>query len=73
MESFADVINLWPSLSRFAADVGVSYGVAKQWRRRNSIPSERWAELLWAAELRAIDGLSANLLTKIAARKQEVA
>jgi hypothetical protein len=30
----------WPTYSDFAADAGVSYVTAQQWRYRNSIPGE---------------------------------
>lgn len=50
----ADIINLWPSLSDFAADLAVGYGTAKAMRRRESIPSEYWLSAVRAAESRGI-------------------
>ncbi|WP_136617028.1 MULTISPECIES: hypothetical protein [Mesorhizobium] len=59
----ADVINLWPSLTEFAADIAVEYGTAKAMRRRESIPVEYWPALIRKAEERQIAGINpASLL-----------
>lgn len=68
MESFSQLIGLWPSMSQLAADLAVPYGVVKQWRRRDSIPSEYWRALIAAAKQRGISGITADLLTELAAR-----
>jgi hypothetical protein len=68
MKTFHDVIALWPSISALAADAGVTYGVAKQWRRRNSIPADRWAALVTAGQARGLD-VSADLFAGIAHRR----
>ncbi len=39
------VIDSWPSIRAFANDAGVSYGAAKQMRRRHSIPAPYWFAL----------------------------
>lgn len=70
MLSFTDVLALWPSLSALAGDIGVPYGVAKQWRMRNSIPPEHWQALIAAAKERRIAGVTADALTAIAARRK---
>lgn len=54
MKTINDVVSLWPSISEFAADAGVAYGVAQQWRRRNSIPAERWSAVVAAASRRGV-------------------
>lgn len=53
--SVQSIIDLWPSLADFAADAGVTYGAAKQMRRRGSIPLKYWAALLKGAEPRAFN------------------
>lgn len=58
----ADLINLWPSLSEFAADLSVEYGTAKAMRRRSSIPSEYWLVVVRSAETREIDGVTLEAL-----------
>ncbi len=65
MGSFSDVIALWPSLADFAAEVGVPYGHAKQWRMRDSIPAARWTALVEAAERRGVH-LTTERLAQIA-------
>lgn len=39
-------IDRWPTLKAFAEDAGVTYGAAKQMRRRGSIPVEHWPAIL---------------------------
>ncbi len=63
--TFEDVIRAWPSLSDLAAGVGQPYGVVKQWRMRNSIPSRHWNALLADAERRGITGINRELLTDL--------
>lgn len=58
----ADLINLWPSLSDFAADLGIEYGTAKAMRRRSSIPSEYWLTMVRTAETREIAGVTLEAL-----------
>jgi hypothetical protein len=66
MKTFSDVIGLWDSLSQLAADLDVPYGVAKQWRRRGSIPADRWVGLIDAAQRRGFEGVTADLLAELA-------
>lgn len=40
------LIDRWPSLSDFARDAGVTYGAAKQMRRRGSIAIPYWRPLI---------------------------
>jgi len=60
----ADIINLWPSLSDFAADLSIEYGTAKAMRRRGSIPSEYWLALVRCAERRNINDVTLEALAK---------
>jgi hypothetical protein len=57
------IIDSWPSLSDFAKDAGVSYGAAKQMRRRNSIPVQYWAALVIAAKARGQRLTAADLMS----------
>jgi hypothetical protein len=61
------VINLWPSLSAFAADLGIRYGTAKAMRRRGKIPPEYWVRLCNKAHDRGIDGVTTDLLAEAVA------
>jgi hypothetical protein len=58
-----DIIDAWPGgLPSFAADHGVKYGTAKAWRRRNSIPPERWLDTISLAKSRAVNGVTHEVL-----------
>jgi hypothetical protein len=63
--TFEQVIRAWPSLSDLAAGIGQPYGVVKQWRMRNSIPSRHWNVLIADAERRGIHGINRELLTDL--------
>jgi hypothetical protein len=60
--SHRQIIDTWPSLPTFAADHGVKYGTAKQWRRRNSIPPERWLETIKLAKDKGIPDVTHKVL-----------
>ncbi|OJU37177.1 MAG: hypothetical protein BGN94_08175 [Rhizobiales bacterium 68-8] len=58
----SDLINLWPTLADFAADIGVEYGTAKAMRRRSSVPSEYWLSMVRSADGRGIAGVTLEAL-----------
>jgi hypothetical protein len=66
------IINLWPSLSVFADDIGVSYGTAKAMRRRGSIPPQYWPRMIAKAVERGIKPVSFEIVSK-AAKPRKVA
>lgn len=68
-----EIIGKWPSLTAFAADIGVSYGTAKAMRRRKSIPSEYWRRLINCAAERTIDGVTLEQLAENAAKRRKAA
>lgn len=63
----AQIISDWPSLSEFAADLGVEYGTAKAMRKRNSIPSRYWVTVVSKACDRGIAGVTYEVLAMAAA------
>ena len=63
--TFRDLIGRWPSLSEFAADLGVSLPAAKQMRARSSIAPEHWTTMVDAAKQRRIRGITTTLLAKL--------
>lgn len=65
-QSHAEIIGLWPSLGEFAADIGVSYGTAKQMRRRNSIADDHRPAVVAKAEIRGLTGITFELLSRTA-------
>lgn len=67
--SHIEIIEKWPSLSEFAADLGVPYGTAKAMKRRGSIPADRWVDVVEKAKARKVKGVTLEALaTAIAER-----
>lgn len=64
------LIDRWPTLGAFAEDAGVTYGAAKQMRRRGSIPPEHWAAIVTSKTGREL-GLTSDLLMAIRAKTRE--
>lgn len=69
MESFADIIGLWPTAEALGSDIGETGLVVRAWKRRNNIPSEHWAAIIRAAGHRGFVAVTADLLTDLAARR----
>lgn len=67
------IINLWPSLSLFAEDIGVSYGTAKAIRRRGSIPPQYWAPMINKALEREIEAVTLEALSVAIKPRKKVA
>lgn len=70
MKNFSDVIDLWPSITELATDIGEKPNLVSQWRKRKSIPSERWLALIAAAERRGYP-VDAMVLANLSSRRQE--
>lgn len=73
MNTFSDLIDRWDSVSAFASEAGVSYGRAAQWRRRNSIPSERWNAVIAAARARGFADVTLDRLADMAQARSQAA
>lgn len=67
MQSFTDVINLWPSLTSFARDIRVEYVTAQIMRYRDSIAPRHWPKVVSAAGKRGFEGVTLELLTSFKA------
>lgn len=67
METFQDVIDLWPSRAALALDVDATPAQVSKWWQRDSVPGEWWAPIVLAARRRG-HKISANQLAQIAAR-----
>lgn len=68
-DSYTSIIDLWPSYKVLADDIGEKYGTVKQWANRNSIHSKYWKQIVDAAELRGIKGVTYETLVKIASKQ----
>lgn len=70
MDSFATLIDQWPSIAAFASDIGVSDMHARAMRRRNSVPPEYWSAAVDGALQHGIPDVSYERLAKLAAAKR---
>lgn len=67
MHSFRSIIDLWPSLSDFAADIGVRYGTAQVMRFRGQLRPRYWQAVVAAAQRRKLP-VTYEMLAAIAAQ-----
>lgn len=47
--SFRDIIDLWPTRSDLAREIGEQYGTVHQWHLNDSIPGRAFAAIVRAA------------------------
>ena len=69
MNSFTQIIALWPSSARLAEDLGVVGGTVRAMKRRDSLPPEYWLHVVQSAQRRNIPGVTLDALARIAAEK----
>jgi hypothetical protein len=69
-QSFREIMELWPTVSAFASDVGVPMPTAAKWRQRDSVPAPFWASIL-ATKPAKKSGVTADLLVNLAARNHK--
>lgn len=71
MKTHADIIDLWPdpSIVTFARDIGVKYPTAQLMRWRQSIHSRHWQSVVAAAARRGLDGVTYEVLARLAQKK----
>jgi len=70
MQTYRDVIELWPSRDAFAADIGVSSEAARKMWERDRIAPEYWTATVGAAAARRYRGITTNVLAQIAASRR---
>jgi hypothetical protein len=68
LDSFRSIIDLWDSREDMASDVGAGAWAVRKWLKRDNIPSDWWAALL-STEKAKTAGVTADLLTRLAARE----
>lgn len=66
MEAVTDIMGLWPSIEAFAEDAGVTVGLARVWKTRQSIPSKYWARLAANAKRHGVSGVTTDRLATLA-------
>lgn len=71
IKTFADIINLWPKpgANALAADIDIAIITVRAWRRRG-IPSGYWLDVIAAATLRGIQGVTLELFAEMAANQR---
>ncbi len=55
--SISALIDQWPTIAEFAADVGCGYEAARQMRIRESIAPKHWNGVIAATTAKGIDGV----------------
>lgn len=60
-----EIIKAWPSLTEMASDLGVRYDTVQKWHVRNSIPSDRWLQVVRCAIKRDIPGVTFEVLDEL--------
>jgi predicted GNAT superfamily acetyltransferase len=63
MTSHRDIIDRWPSVREFAADIGITYNSANLMRHRHSINARYWDRVVEAAKARGLRGINHKLLS----------
>lgn len=72
-KDFAEIVSLWGSLGEMADDIGAKQSTVSKWKQRNAIPPEWWASVIEAAERRKYVGVTADVMTQLAARQPDPA
>lgn len=76
MQTFAELIDLWAKSTPeqpthpLAADLGVKSSLIAVWKHRNSIPSEHWAGTVASAGKRGIEGVTLEVMARLAASRK---
>ena len=70
IESFAAIIDLWPSAEAFGDAIGTTGANARKMKARDSIDSSYWESLVAAALLRGQKGVTLELLARLAAQRK---
>jgi hypothetical protein len=68
MNTFRSIIDQWPSLQDFAADLEVKYVTAQLMRHRDSIAAKHWRNTVAAASKRGMKHITLDLLASIEPR-----
>jgi hypothetical protein len=69
MNSVTDIFAAFGGPASLARVLGVRPSTASEMKRRGSIPSEYWRELIVAAKRLRIDGIDADMLATVHARE----
>jgi hypothetical protein len=71
LKTHKDIMALWPTITAFGRDIGVSPDSAGQMAKRNNIAPDHWFTVIAAAKRRGFTGITLELLLCLRqARKQ---
>jgi len=59
-----DIIALWPTITAFGRDIGVSQDSACQMSKRNNIAPDHWLTVMAAAKRQGFTGITLELLLR---------
>ncbi len=68
MDSFKDIIGLFPSREGLARDMGLPVHYVHNWWNRDSIPARFWVGLIAEAQDKGFTDVDADRLAEIAGR-----
>lgn len=71
--SIPALIEEWPKITEFAADIGCGYEAARQMRLRGRIAPAHWSSVVSAAKAKEIDGVTIEWLAELHASNSKVA
>ena len=66
-----DIISLWPTITAFGRDIGVSQDTAGQMSKRNNIAPDHWFAVIDAAERRGFSGITLELLLCLRVKRNQ--
>ncbi len=69
--SISALIEEWPTITEFAAEVGCGYEAARQMRRRQSISPDHWPKVVAVSKERGIEGVTFEWLAQQRAAQPE--
>lgn len=72
-KSISALIEEWPTITEFAAEVGCGYEAARQMRRRQSISPDHWPRVVSVSKERGIAGVTFEWLAEQRATQPESA
>lgn len=68
MQTFRDIIDLWPTPDVLAAEIGENVWTVRKWKQRGRIPANRWLAVAGAARAKG-SHITAEQMAKMAARE----
>ena len=71
--SISALIDQWPKITEFAAEVGCGYEAARQMRMRERISPRHWPNVVSASKARGFDGVTFEWLAQQHASQTEAA